>query len=479
MAKKTQYSKIKIKRSSVAGVIPTMGPTNDHTDGSWNGTDIYPGEFFINLADNRVWFGSLSGPTEIVVPGTFGAQAITYSDLSTLKTAGGLTPGQLYIITDRGDQGIIISAIDDSNLSIIGTRIMNCPAATFYTVAGINLGVWYSGLTPTAGDKVVWGGKVWTNNAGSVGTATNDTTLSADWTVVAKPSYGASNASYDTLIFDIKYDFDNDWISEQSDDRGNIFGTFFGNPNYSSLNPVDISDWNDSNIIANICTGVWNNITTTVSKIWGNKNFGHISNNRCTGRSANIRSNSNDGNISSNSNLGAISYNSNAGDITGNTNTGLISLNSNDGDITSNSNTTLGSIIRNSNTGDISLNSNDGIINYNSNAGAITSNSNIGIIDGNANNGGIFSNTSTVTDITKNSNIGSINSNSNTGIISSNANLGVISLNANIGDIVYNSNNGFISNNTSTVTNITNNINNGDINASAIVGNITDTIVNK
>lgn len=62
MAKKTQYSKIKIKRSSVAGVIPTMGPSTDHTDGSWGGTDIYPGEFFINLADQLVWFGTLAGP---------------------------------------------------------------------------------------------------------------------------------------------------------------------------------------------------------------------------------------------------------------------------------------------------------------------------------------------------------------------------------------------------------------------------------
>ena len=440
MAKKTQYSKIKIKRSSVAGVIPTMGPSSDHTDGSWNGTDIYPGEFFINLADNRVWFGSLSGPTEIVVPGTFGAQAITYSDLSTLKTAGGLTPGQLYIITDRGDQGIIISAIDDSNLSISGTRIMNCPAATFYTIAGINLGVWNLGLTPTAGDKVVWGGKVWTNNAGVVGTATDDETLSADWTVVAKPSYGTSNASYDTLVFDIKYDFDNDWISEQADLNGNIFGLSYQEAMLSlefssGLNPVNISDWNRSLLFNNRCIGVWNNSRTGYIS-YNQSRYGNISNNSV---GTDIKENYNFYSISDNSNGGSISNNSIVLNIINNSNTGSINNNANNGDISNNSILTF-----------IANNSNNGSIIDNSNTGSINNNANNGNIDDNSNNGNIDYNS-----------------------------CWLIASNSNNGGIFNNSNNGIIAGCASPATDIYNNINNGDINGYSTVGVLFDTIVNK
>lgn len=39
------------KRSTVAGEIPTVAPSNDHTDGSWVVTDIYEGELFINVTD--------------------------------------------------------------------------------------------------------------------------------------------------------------------------------------------------------------------------------------------------------------------------------------------------------------------------------------------------------------------------------------------------------------------------------------------
>ena len=53
----TQDSRIKIKRSTVTGTVPTVGPSTDHTQPSpaWSATDIYKGELFINQADNVVW----------------------------------------------------------------------------------------------------------------------------------------------------------------------------------------------------------------------------------------------------------------------------------------------------------------------------------------------------------------------------------------------------------------------------------------
>lgn len=58
MALKIQHSKIRVKRSSVPGTKPTIGPSSDHTDNTWSNTDIYPGEFFINTVDKKLWIGT-------------------------------------------------------------------------------------------------------------------------------------------------------------------------------------------------------------------------------------------------------------------------------------------------------------------------------------------------------------------------------------------------------------------------------------
>jgi len=47
-----QDSRILSKRSTVTTQVPTVSPSDDHTDGSWDSLDIYKGEFFINLADD-------------------------------------------------------------------------------------------------------------------------------------------------------------------------------------------------------------------------------------------------------------------------------------------------------------------------------------------------------------------------------------------------------------------------------------------
>ena len=43
------------KRSTTPGEIPTLGESDDHTDGTWLDTDVYDGEFFANLADGKLF----------------------------------------------------------------------------------------------------------------------------------------------------------------------------------------------------------------------------------------------------------------------------------------------------------------------------------------------------------------------------------------------------------------------------------------
>lgn len=52
-----QYSRVVHKRTQVSGTTPTIGPSDDHTDGSWVNTDIYPGEFYLDMAGQVGWFG--------------------------------------------------------------------------------------------------------------------------------------------------------------------------------------------------------------------------------------------------------------------------------------------------------------------------------------------------------------------------------------------------------------------------------------
>src|SRR3989304_3554215 len=67
MALTIQDSKIRIKRTTLADQIPSMAPSQDHTDGSWNANNIYKGEFYLNETDARLWIGTAVGIKEIPI----------------------------------------------------------------------------------------------------------------------------------------------------------------------------------------------------------------------------------------------------------------------------------------------------------------------------------------------------------------------------------------------------------------------------
>lgn len=61
----TQDSRIRIKRSTINGEVPTVAPSTDHTDGTWSATDIYEGEVFLNMKDGLAWFRATNGIVQI------------------------------------------------------------------------------------------------------------------------------------------------------------------------------------------------------------------------------------------------------------------------------------------------------------------------------------------------------------------------------------------------------------------------------
>lgn len=50
-----QDSRIRIKGSTTTGEVPTVAPSDDHTDGSWSALDIYSREMFFNVADKKIF----------------------------------------------------------------------------------------------------------------------------------------------------------------------------------------------------------------------------------------------------------------------------------------------------------------------------------------------------------------------------------------------------------------------------------------
>lgn len=417
----------------------------------------------ISLDDEGIQFTGEIDFSNAIVPGlgSMDITPITYTELKDLKTNNSLESGVRYYITDRE---IWIDALETDKLAMECKRHFRIIKDQFYTphtdsannYQGIYGQTIQRGSVPNSGTTVyfaIWGGRMWRRDTtGADVPGISDELIAGGWTMESP----TNNTYYESKIFNIKYDFDEDIIWEQSDDRGNIIKRV-----YSVTSYIDITDWGNTSIFNNECYGIFNNFNN-----------------------GDIYFNSNSGTIDNNSNSGFIASNTNQGSIYSNSNNGVINRNSNSNNISGNSNG--GEIFNNSNNGTIVDNTNSGFIANNTNTNSIDSNTNNGFIAGNSNNGNIYYNSNNG-DISVNTNSGSIDNNSNNGSINSNSNNGYIRRNRSDSgstDIQYNRNNGLISRNRMNGTYLLEyNNNNGDIGDASndITRNadITDTTVDK
>ena len=280
---------------------------------------------------------------------------LTYAEAIAAMGAGDLVPGTLYKITDRGDRGLFFQAISTTQFAATGTRRMLCPASYAVALDGYGnnwLGVWNNTKTAAENDLIIWGGLVWKNLTGEIGALVDDTTLQditlddTNWLLIPKTAF--SNHEYVEMVFGVQFDWGNDWISKQWDNKGNVFGMDYltehsqDNGFSYGYNLCDISDWNFSTngflFYNNNCLGCYNNSNNytialnTAQTINSNSNngtiWGNITNNGISCNSNGIFESPNSGEISSNINAG-ISLNINNGKIMNNTNNGFIYQNSN------------------------------------------------------------------------------------------------------------------------------------------------------
>ena len=425
--------------------------------------------------------------------------AVTKTQLDTYITNSTLKPGVLYGITEAERWMLLGDSTDTLYLRAISTNQLETKGTGKFFVPKYDqtlqgYGIWqgevYAAFPTTVtepvyavDDTVIWGGKLWKNLTGLLGSKIDIYTLSEDWEVIP-----FDEVNYNVRFDKIEYDYQNDMIIYRKDNNGNEISTSyqdwtikeynFGSNllNYSLWNSLKIYQWGnefDSNLNKGCGLNIVTNSILECLNTCGNIHSNVLNN-------GNIHSNVlNNGNIHSNVlEWGYITYNTleNGGYIDSNTlNIGQMSSNTlNSGQMSSN---TLNNGIISSNTlngGLISSNTLDGgNINSNTldggqmssnilNSGQMSSNTlNNGIISSNTLNGGLISSNTL--------DGGNINSNTlDGGQMSYNTlNSGYITNNTleNSGNISYNTlDGGLISSNTLDGGNINSNtVNNGRI----------------
>ena len=106
---KTEYSRILVKRSSQVGTVPTI-PATSEIDNTWLNTDLLVGEMFINTVDDRIWYRSSTGITEII-----GGSAETVTTL--VDNADGTFTYVSEDATSTTIEGVLSQTINDSALN--------------------------------------------------------------------------------------------------------------------------------------------------------------------------------------------------------------------------------------------------------------------------------------------------------------------------------------------------------------------------
>jgi hypothetical protein len=126
MSNITEYSRLVFKRSTVAGVVPTI-PTGDTINSTWTNTDILIGEAFLNTQDDKLWVRTDNGLLDLTASGGTTGSTTNANDGSNsgrwiydISKDPAFDPTANYFATDSFDLSVM-SAITISNYNINGT----------------------------------------------------------------------------------------------------------------------------------------------------------------------------------------------------------------------------------------------------------------------------------------------------------------------------------------------------------------------
>jgi hypothetical protein len=143
-----------------------------------------------------------------------GAYIVTTYGLAQLEVMGeSLIPGANYLISDRGDRGILLKAVSNNRFSLHGTYFAAVP--DYQNTTGVFLGRWRSSLTPSVNSLVAWNWLMYVNTTGSNGVS-NPATDTTNWTALP-----LTDSRYVLETHYCEFDFDLDWVVARTDKRNN------------------------------------------------------------------------------------------------------------------------------------------------------------------------------------------------------------------------------------------------------------------
>lgn len=136
MAKTVKGARIRLRRTSEAGKVPTIPPNEDHTTG-WQETDIYIGELFLNtsISTPGIWFRESTGVTQIATLDKI-TNRLTASQIPSVSriinnaffTSDNITDtiseGTQYVVIDDSVTGMGVIANNTIDLSAMETTIV-------------------------------------------------------------------------------------------------------------------------------------------------------------------------------------------------------------------------------------------------------------------------------------------------------------------------------------------------------------------
>jgi hypothetical protein len=182
------------------------------------------------------------------------------STWATALTSGTFQPNET-VTGNNGATAQLFSNLDANEFIDLGTGDWTAASTITGNSSGATANIRSVTLkTYAIGDKAIWGGMVWTNTTGNVGSSTDVLSLDdTNWTVI---DYNTTD--YNIVWDEIQYDYSNDLIVYRKDKANNVVSTSKGNEqynndNYSEYPTIALFQWgNDYDYFENV--GVGNNI---------------------------------------------------------------------------------------------------------------------------------------------------------------------------------------------------------------------------
>lgn len=223
-----------------------------------------------------------------------GIVSVSYIDLVNLINTNSLIPGSIYKVQyfvattnfyPTSYYEIYLVALSTSQVSGDGQRLMRVPKHSLYYPSLTSRGIYDSeNITYAINDIVIFGGRVYKNKTGNIGSIVYGTMLDkTNWLRLedTDPStFSPLNTKYyEDKIYFIEYDVDKQYIATQSDEYANIvIGERDPENRLNSVqNTIDLNDWNHQRILDNNTYGVWGNPTlNTFHSTAGDSDFAVI-----------------------------------------------------------------------------------------------------------------------------------------------------------------------------------------------------------